>query len=50
MLIHIFSKTTGYYSVDFNGSNLASGVYFYKLELTTNNESTVKIRKMALVK
>ncbi|MBK9333566.1 MAG: T9SS type A sorting domain-containing protein [Ignavibacteria bacterium] len=43
-------KTTGYYSVDFNGSNLASGVYFYKLELTTNNESTVKIRKMALVK
>lgn len=43
-------KTTGYYTVDFNGSNLASGVYFYKLELNSNNESTVKIRKMALVK
>ncbi|HQY21469.1 MAG TPA: T9SS type A sorting domain-containing protein [Ignavibacteria bacterium] len=43
-------KNSGYYSVDFNGSNLASGVYYYKLEFSSGSESVVKIRKMALVK
>lgn len=43
-------KNSGYYSIDFNGSNLASGVYYYKLEFNSGSESVVKIRKMALVK
>ncbi|MCB9249074.1 MAG: T9SS type A sorting domain-containing protein [Ignavibacteriales bacterium] len=36
----------GYHSVDFNGSKLNSGIYFYKLE--ANN--FMQIRKMMLVK
>jgi hypothetical protein len=39
-------KQTGYYSVTFNGSNLASGVYFYRIE--AGNFTSVK--KMVLVK
>lgn len=39
-------KTIGEHSVDFNGSNLSSGVYFYKL---TTNEF-VETKKMILVK
>jgi hypothetical protein len=33
-------KTAGTYSVDFNASNFASGIYFYKLEV--NNFTDVK--------
>jgi hypothetical protein len=39
-------KSAGNYSVDWNASNNASGIYFYKLE--TNN--FVKVRKMVLLK
>lgn len=39
-------KTAGYYSVDFNGTNLASGVYFYKLQ--TDRFSDTK--RMVLLK
>ena len=39
-------KTAGYYTADFNASNLSSGIYFYKLQ--TNNFS--KILKMSLIK
>jgi len=39
-------KSAGNYSVDWNASNNASGIYFYKLE--TNN--FVKVRKMVLMK
>ncbi|MBI5404090.1 MAG: Omp28-related outer membrane protein [Ignavibacteriae bacterium] len=38
--------TAGYYNVDFNGSNLSSGVYYYKL--TSGNFTDTK--KMILVK
>lgn len=40
------SRTSGYYSVNFNASNLSSGIYYYSLE--TNGVS--KVMKMALVK
>jgi photosystem II stability/assembly factor-like uncharacterized protein len=39
-------KTTGSYSVDFDGSNLPSGVYYYKIETETNSET----KKMMLIK
>ena len=39
-------KTAGYHTVTFDGSNLSSGVYFYKLE--SGNYS--KVMKMTLVK
>jgi len=39
-------KQAGYYTVDFNGSALASGVYFYKLVSGDFKE----VRKMMLVK
>ena len=39
-------KSAGFHSVDFNGSNLSSGVYFYKL--TTDNFTSVK--RMTLIK
>ncbi|HCN36134.1 MAG TPA: hypothetical protein DIS94_00275 [Bacteroidetes bacterium] len=40
------NKPAGYYEVEFNGNNFASGVYFYKLNV--NNFSDVK--RMILVK
>lgn len=39
-------KQAGYYTVDFNGSNLASGVYFYRIQ----SGSFINVRKMVLVK
>lgn len=39
-------KTAGFYSLDFNGANLTSGLYFYKLD--ANGFS--KVMKMTLVK
>lgn len=39
-------KSPGYYRVDFNGSKMASGIYFYRLE--ANDFTTVK--KMVLLK
>ncbi|MBN8568376.1 MAG: T9SS type A sorting domain-containing protein [Ignavibacteria bacterium] len=38
--------TAGYHTIEFNGQNLSSGVYFYKLTTNENNS----IRKMVLVK
>ena len=39
-------KPTGYYKIDFNGSHLASGVYFYQLRVG----SYIKTKKMILLK
>lgn len=39
-------KPSGYYSIKFNGANLSSGIYFYKIE--AGNFSAVK--KMVLIK
>ena len=40
------NKDAGYYTVDFDGSDLASGIYFYKLITGSYSE----IKKMVLVK
>lgn len=45
-LVNNVFKSAGFHSVDFNGSNLSSGVYFYKL--TTDNFTSVK--RMTLIK
>jgi hypothetical protein len=39
-------KQAGYYCVDFNGSKIASGVYFYRIQCGT----FISVKKMVLVK
>lgn len=39
-------KTAGYYSVDFNASNIASGIYYYKITTGTNTA----VHKMVVIK
>jgi hypothetical protein len=40
------NQTAGSYSVEFDGKNLASGIYFYKLE----SEGRTEVKKMTLLK
>ena len=48
------NKKAGYYSVEFNASNLSSGIYFYKIEAvdpsTSSGLSFVEVKKMLLLK
>jgi hypothetical protein len=39
-------KDAGKYTIEFNGSNFASGVYFYKLE----SGSFIQTKRMVLIK
>jgi Secretion system C-terminal sorting domain len=39
-------KQAGYYSVDFNGSSLSSGVYFYRIQ----SSDFVSVKRMVLIK
>jgi photosystem II stability/assembly factor-like uncharacterized protein len=43
-------KTAGYYTINFNASNIASGVYFYRLSAEGNGQNFVSTKKMMLVK
>jgi hypothetical protein len=46
-------KSAGYHEVEWNGSDVSSGVYFYKLEaagMSDNSKSFVQIKKMLLAK
>jgi hypothetical protein len=43
-------KTAGYYSAEFDGTNLASGVYFYRIIADGEGKSFTKTLKMILVK
>ncbi len=43
-------KTAGYYTVDFNASNLSSGAYYYKLSLNSDGKNFTETKKMLLLK
>lgn len=43
-------KTAGYYSADFNASNLSSGIYFYTINAELNGQSFISTKKMTLIK
>lgn len=44
-------KFTGRYQVEFNGSNLSNGIYFYKLKMSNEySESFIETKKMVLMK
>ena len=46
------AMNAGYYTIPFNASNLASGMYFYKITagLSRNAEDFVSLKKMLLIK
>ncbi len=44
------SKTAGYYTVQFNASDLSSGVYFYRIITMSSAKDYVMTKKMMLVK
>ncbi len=44
------NKTAGYYTVDFNGSNIASGVYFYRITASSSTQKFSKTLKMLIIK
>lgn len=45
------TRNAGYYTVDFNANNFASGVYFYNLSLSgENGQKFVSTKKMMLIK
>ncbi len=43
-------KTADFYTVEFDGSNIASGTYFYRIIAEGNNQKFTKTMKMILVK
>ncbi len=44
------NKTADYYTVEFDASNLASGVYFYRIIAEGEGEKFVNTKKMLIVK
>ncbi|MEO6694675.1 MAG: T9SS type A sorting domain-containing protein, partial [Ignavibacteria bacterium] len=44
------AKTAGYYTLQFNASNLSSGMYFYRISAEGNSNSFVTSKKMVLIK
>ncbi len=43
-------KTAGFHTVDFNASNLSSGVYFYNISVDANGNNFTATKRMMLVK
>jgi hypothetical protein len=43
-------KAAGYYTINYNASNLSSGVYFYKISAEGNGRSFNSTKKMVLIK
>lgn len=44
------TKEAGYYTAEFDGSNIASGVYFYRIIAEGDGKENIKTMKMVLVK
>jgi hypothetical protein len=44
------TRNAGNYTVDFNGSNLASGVYFYAVTASSNGNDYKEVKKMSVIK
>jgi hypothetical protein len=44
------SKPAGYYTIQMNGSNLPSGMYFYKINAEGNGQEYVATKKALLIK
>jgi len=49
-LVNNAALSAGYYTVQFNGANLASGIYFYTINAQGTSEKFVSTKKMVLVK
>ncbi len=43
-------KEADFYTVEFDGTNIASGIYFYRIVAEGNNQKFTKTLKMILVK
>jgi hypothetical protein len=43
-------RSAGYHSVKFDGSNLSSGIYYYRMNAKSGNDSFVKTFKLVLIK
>ena len=43
-------KEAGYYTAEFDGTNIASGIYFYRILAEGNSQQFVKTMKMVLLK
>jgi hypothetical protein len=44
------TKQAGYYTVEFNGNNMASGIYFYRIEAEGSGQKFVMTKKALLIK
>lgn len=44
------TRSAGYHTIQFNASNLSSGVYFYKLDISSNEQNISLLKKMVLIK
>jgi hypothetical protein len=44
------TKQAGYYTTDFNGSNMSSGTYFYRIIAEGNGQKFVVTKKALLIK
>lgn len=42
--------SAGYHSINFNGANLSSGTYFYKIVADANGNNFTSVKKMVLIK
>lgn len=49
-LLNSEQRTAGYYTIDFNGGSMASGIYFYRFIGESNSKQTVMTKKMVIVK
>jgi len=49
-LMNNVQRTAGYYTLDFNGSSFASGIYFYRFIAESAGKQTVISKRMTLIK